>query len=56
MFDKMLQRNVVSFNTMIDGYGKNGKCELAEELFMAMTVRDVVTWTRMISALSLIIN
>jgi pentatricopeptide repeat protein len=50
LFDKMPQRNVVSWNVMIAGYARNGLCEEALKLFHTMPERNVVSWTTMIAA------
>eukprot|EP01018_Ginkgo_biloba_P041292 Gb_07260 [translate_table: standard] len=49
-FDKMPQRNVVSYNTMIAGYAQNGHVDEALKLFQKMSQRDVVSWNTMIAA------
>ncbi|KAF9599374.1 hypothetical protein IFM89_036860 [Coptis chinensis] len=49
LFEEMPEKDLVSWNIMIDGYGKCGKCEQAEEIFERMSCRDVVSWTCMIS-------
>eukprot|EP01018_Ginkgo_biloba_P001223 Gb_04402 [translate_table: standard] len=48
LFDKMPQRNVVSWNTMIAGYVQNGQVDKALNLFQKMPERNIVTWTSMI--------
>eukprot|EP01018_Ginkgo_biloba_P003188 Gb_16072 [translate_table: standard] len=48
-FDKMHQRNVVSWNAMITGYAQNGNLDEALDLFQKMPLRDVVSWNAMIS-------
>ncbi|KAK7294674.1 hypothetical protein RJT34_17564 [Clitoria ternatea] len=52
VFDRMQQRNLVSWNAMIMGYGKIGNLVAAEELFNAMPQRDVISWTSMITGYS----
>eukprot|EP01018_Ginkgo_biloba_P037025 Gb_10985 [translate_table: standard] len=49
VFDKMHQRNAVSWNTMIAGYTQNGYVNEALKLFEEMPKRDVVSWTAMIA-------
>eukprot|EP01018_Ginkgo_biloba_P007740 Gb_39702 [translate_table: standard] len=49
LFDKMPQRNVVSWNTMIAGYTHNGYAEEALKLFCTMPERNVVSWNTMIA-------
>eukprot|EP01018_Ginkgo_biloba_P013165 Gb_21064 [translate_table: standard] len=48
VFDKMRQRNTVSWNAMIAGYTQNGRLDEALKLFEGMSERDVVSWTAMI--------
>jgi len=47
LFDSMPERNVVSWNAMIDGYGKHGFCEEALELFHLM-LRSLASQTRLL--------
>ncbi|KAL6007954.1 hypothetical protein ACLOJK_033459 [Asimina triloba] len=47
MFDRMPEKDLVSWNTMIDGYVKRGRLEAACELFNSMPERDVVSWAIM---------
>ncbi|KAK6918539.1 Pentatricopeptide repeat [Dillenia turbinata] len=51
MFDRMLKRDCVSFNSMINGYVKFGMVALAHELFdsMPMEDRNSISWNTMIS-------
>ncbi|OAY52266.1 pentatricopeptide repeat-containing protein At1g62260, mitochondrial [Manihot esculenta] len=49
LFDKMEQRNTVSWNSMISGYVKRGEITKARKLFDEMPKRDVVSWNLMIS-------
>ncbi|RVW60601.1 Pentatricopeptide repeat-containing protein [Vitis vinifera] len=44
VFNEMIQRDVVSWNSMI-----NGRIEEAREVFESMTERNVVSWNAMIS-------
>lgn len=48
LFEKMPARDLVSWNTMIDGCVKHGKIENAHRLFNQMPKRDVVSWANMI--------
>ncbi|MCL7038625.1 hypothetical protein MKW94_029594 [Papaver nudicaule] len=54
MFDKMLKRDSVSWNLMIDGYVKNDMMENALEVFHRMPIEDqnLITWNSMISGYS----
>ncbi|XP_057833238.2 pentatricopeptide repeat-containing protein At3g24000, mitochondrial [Cryptomeria japonica] len=49
LFDKMSQRNVVTWNAMITGYAQNGDIDEALEIFKGMPQRDVVSWTAIIA-------
>ncbi|KAI5315145.1 hypothetical protein L3X38_044321 [Prunus dulcis] len=48
-FDRMEQRNVVTWNSMITGYVKRREMAKARKLFDEMPDRDVVSWNLMIS-------
>ncbi|XP_057862807.2 pentatricopeptide repeat-containing protein At1g56690, mitochondrial [Cryptomeria japonica] len=49
LFDKMPQRNVVSWNAMIAGYAQYGVFEEALRLFKEMPQPDVISWTAMVA-------
>ncbi|XP_059629388.1 pentatricopeptide repeat-containing protein At1g62260, mitochondrial [Cornus florida] len=49
MFDKMTQRNTVTWNSMITGYVKRREMSEARKLFDEMPERDIVSWNLMIS-------
>ncbi|KAH9303130.1 hypothetical protein KI387_014713 [Taxus chinensis] len=49
VFDKMAERNVVTWNSMIVGYAQNGYLDEALKLFESMPERNVVSWNAMIS-------
>eukprot|EP01018_Ginkgo_biloba_P032972 Gb_02573 [translate_table: standard] len=49
IFDKMPQRDTVSWNTMIAGYIQNGQVNEAVKLFQEMPTPNVVSWTAMIA-------
>eukprot|EP01018_Ginkgo_biloba_P018360 Gb_34963 [translate_table: standard] len=49
LFDKMAERNAVSWNAMIAGYVQNGHVDEALKLFQKMPERTVVSWTAMIA-------
>ncbi|KAG9158451.1 hypothetical protein Leryth_013189 [Lithospermum erythrorhizon] len=49
VFDRMGEKNLVSWNTMIMSYGKAGELGMARKLFDEMPTRDVISWTSMIS-------
>ncbi|KAA8548582.1 hypothetical protein F0562_000266 [Nyssa sinensis] len=48
LFDVMPERNIVSWNVMLNGYAKAGIVDLARELFERTPNRDVVSWSTMI--------
>ncbi|KAK6916005.1 Pentatricopeptide repeat [Dillenia turbinata] len=52
LFDKMIIRDVSSWNALIAGYMKEGETRVAEDLFWGMPNRNVVSWTAMISGYS----
>ncbi|KAL4566490.1 hypothetical protein LXL04_030606 [Taraxacum kok-saghyz] len=49
LFDEMSERNVVSWNSMIDGYVRSGNIPLAEKVFSTMPNKDTVSWNTMVS-------
>jgi len=49
VFDKMPERNVVSWTTMVAGYAQNGQIEEASKLFQKMPERNVASWNAMIA-------
>eukprot|EP01018_Ginkgo_biloba_P007739 Gb_39699 [translate_table: standard] len=49
LFDKMPERDVVSWNAMIAGYAQNGHFDEALKLFQEMPERDMVSWNAMIA-------
>ncbi|KAK3019850.1 hypothetical protein RJ639_004095 [Escallonia herrerae] len=48
LFDEMPERNVVSWNVMLNGYSKAGLVDSARCLFEKFPTRDVVSWSTMI--------
>ncbi|XP_057440910.1 pentatricopeptide repeat-containing protein At1g08070, chloroplastic-like [Lotus japonicus] len=52
VFDKMVDRDVVSWNSLIDGYARNGNVEVAMKLFDEMPSRDAFTWTALLDGLA----
>ncbi|TXG62821.1 hypothetical protein EZV62_009815 [Acer yangbiense] len=48
VFDKMLERDVISLNSIITGYLRVGEVELASQLFEEMPKRDLVSFNTMI--------
>ncbi|KAG5526849.1 hypothetical protein RHGRI_032943 [Rhododendron griersonianum] len=49
MFDKMTERNTVTWNSMITGYVRHREMTKARMLFNQMPERDVVSWNLMLS-------
>jgi len=49
LFDKMPEKNLIVWNAMISGYGRNGSLDKAVDLFGVMPQRDVVSWTAVIA-------
>ncbi|KAA8547291.1 hypothetical protein F0562_003845 [Nyssa sinensis] len=48
-FDRMLDKNVVSWTSMVSGYAKQGLINSAQKIFDQMPVKNVVSWNSMIS-------
>ncbi|KAJ0035016.1 hypothetical protein Pint_24690 [Pistacia integerrima] len=50
LFDEMEEKDVVSWNTMVSGYGfcKAGEIELAKDYFNRMPERNAASWTIMV--------
>ncbi|WOH10031.1 hypothetical protein DCAR_0729492 [Daucus carota subsp. sativus] len=49
IFDRMEDRNVVSWTTMVTAYAKSGLIHSAKRFFDQMPLRNVVSWNSMIS-------
>lgn len=49
VFERMLDKNVVSWTSMVSAYAKNGLVEFARRIFDQMTVKNVISWNSMIS-------
>lgn len=54
VFDKMPQRDVVSWNALIFGYAARGEMGIARTLFEAMPERDVISWNSLLSGYLLV--
>ncbi|XP_059077386.1 pentatricopeptide repeat-containing protein At3g09040, mitochondrial-like [Cryptomeria japonica] len=52
LFDKIPQKNVVSWTAMITGYAQNGFLDEASRLFREIPQRNVVSWNAMIAGYS----
>ncbi|XP_057831464.2 pentatricopeptide repeat-containing protein At4g21065 [Cryptomeria japonica] len=50
LFNKMPQKNMVSWNTILAGYAQSGDLDEATRVFKEMPRRDTVSWTSMIAA------
>lgn len=50
LFERMEEKTMVSWTTMVMGYAKSGYLDVARKLFNAMPEKDVVPWNAMISA------
>ncbi|KAL3624491.1 hypothetical protein CASFOL_031159 [Castilleja foliolosa] len=48
LFDEMPERDLVSWNLMIDCCAKNGRMRIAQTLFDKMPQRDIVSWACMV--------
>ncbi|XP_024537847.1 pentatricopeptide repeat-containing protein At3g62890-like [Selaginella moellendorffii] len=49
LFEKMPERNAVSWNALLSAYAQNGHMESAREVFGSMPERNVVSWTGMMA-------
>jgi pentatricopeptide repeat protein len=49
VFEKMLQRDVVSWTALVAGYAQNGYIDEASRLFQIMPERNLVSWNAMIA-------
>ncbi|KAF5736814.1 pentatricopeptide repeat-containing protein [Tripterygium wilfordii] len=49
LFDEMPERNIVSWNVMLNGYSKAGLVDFAREVFETIPNKDVVSWGTMIN-------
>ncbi|GAB2272840.1 hypothetical protein Dimus_007659 [Dionaea muscipula] len=52
VFDRMPQRDAVSWNTVISGYCERGEMVIARSLFELMPVKNAVSWNTLISGYS----
>ncbi|GAB4843474.1 hypothetical protein Ancab_013434 [Ancistrocladus abbreviatus] len=50
LFDEMCEKNIVSWNVMLNGYSKAGLVDMARDLFEKIPERDVVSWGTMVDA------
>ncbi|KAL3505851.1 hypothetical protein ACH5RR_031233 [Cinchona calisaya] len=50
LFNEMPERNVVSWNVMLNGYAKAGLVDLARDFFGRMDDKDVVSWGTIIDS------
>ncbi|KAF4346809.1 hypothetical protein G4B88_013279 [Cannabis sativa] len=50
LFDKMLEKDVVSWTTMLDGYARSGKYDEAQHVFNEMPKQDIAAWNALISS------
>lgn len=48
VFDEMSERDLVSWNTILDGYARFGDLDVAHRLFDEMPERNVVSWNVML--------
>lgn len=49
MFDEISQPCIVSYNAMLDAFGKSGDMGMAISMFLNMPKRDVYSWTSIIN-------
>lgn len=48
IFGEMMEKNVVTWNAMLNGYAKSGHVDKARDLFVRIPERDLVSWSTMI--------
>ncbi|KAL1803861.1 hypothetical protein ACET3Z_032508 [Daucus carota] len=48
LFDEMAEKNIVTWNVMLNGYSKAGFVDLARDLFDRIPDKDVVSWGTLI--------
>lgn len=49
LFDRMVDRDSISWTTMLIGYAKSGEFDAARRLFDGMPSRDIASWNALIS-------
>ncbi|XP_059658232.1 pentatricopeptide repeat-containing protein At4g22760 [Cornus florida] len=49
VFDEMVGKNVVSWNSIMSGYVKSGDLAMAHSVFDEMPEKDVISWNSMVS-------
>ncbi|KAK2981332.1 hypothetical protein RJ640_027242 [Escallonia rubra] len=49
LFDEMVGKTVVSWNSMLSGYLKSGDLEMAQSVFDATPNKDVISWNSIVS-------
>ncbi|CAA7024233.1 unnamed protein product [Microthlaspi erraticum] len=52
VFDKMSDRDLVTWNSLIDGYARSGDVENAEKMFDEIPERDSYSWTSLLHGFS----
>lgn len=52
VFDKMGERDLVTWNTLIDGYARSGDVDVAVKLFDEIPERDSYSWTALLHGFS----
>ncbi|KAK6927095.1 E motif [Dillenia turbinata] len=50
LFDRMAEKDIVSWTTMLVGYARMGKYDEAQRVFYAMPNQDIAAWNALISA------
>ncbi|PHU13095.1 Pentatricopeptide repeat-containing protein [Capsicum chinense] len=49
VFDEMVEKNIVSWNSVLGGYVKSGDLKMAQSVFDEMPEKDVISWNSMVS-------
>ncbi|KAF3774396.1 Pentatricopeptide repeat-containing protein [Nymphaea thermarum] len=49
VFNRMPERDLISWNTLLAGYAQSGLMDVANAVFQSMSDRDVISWNSMIA-------
>ncbi|PHT25959.1 hypothetical protein CQW23_34424 [Capsicum baccatum] len=52
VFDEMVEKNIVSWNSVLGGYVKSGDLKMAQSVFDEMPEKDVISWNCMVAELA----
>ncbi|PHT27422.1 Protein TPX2 [Capsicum baccatum] len=51
VFDEMVEKNIVSWNSVLGGYVKSGDLKMAQSVFDEMPEKDVISWNCMVAGM-----